>query len=307
MGATQSGELERGRLWELVDERVERAIGRGSLLSLETEQVLVEQQGVPFLVHLLAVLEAKQRERRSQERTGINPFLPPEPDLWVCGLGPTHHCLLNKFNVLERHVLIVTREYASQEEPLDRDDLEALARCMAEGEALGWYNAGEVAGASQAHKHLQLVPVPLGPGPEATPIDTVIQPAELRAGRLEAFGFVHAVAALELDWENPRARLGEALEHAYQGLMRRLDLWPETAPGGGAAERIPPYNLLVTRRWMLLVPRRQEHFGRLSINALAFAGSLLVRTRDELAAVQASGPMAVLEAITFADPARVGP
>jgi ATP adenylyltransferase len=51
---------------------------------------------------------------------------------------------------------------------------------------------------------------------------------------------------------------------------------------------------------MLLVPRQKEHFGRLSINALAFAGSLLVRNADELAMVRASGPMEALRAITFA-------
>jgi ATP adenylyltransferase len=302
MAARQSDELEQGRLWELVDARVARAIERGSLMPLETERVVVEDCGVPFLVHVLAAIEAKQRERRSQERTGVNPFLPHDPDLWVCGLGPRHHCLLNKFNVLERHVLIVTRELAPQEAALERGDLEALARCMAEGEALGWYNAGEVAGASQEHRHLQVVPVPLGEGPEATPVDVVLDASQLAAGRIEAFGFVHAVAGMELDWTAPAKLLGQELEKVYQELMRRVGLWPGSRTGDEV--RTEPYNLLVTRRWMLLVPRRQEHFGRLSINALAFAGSLLVRNQEELAAVRASGPMTVLQKITVPERSR---
>ncbi len=38
-----------------------------------------------------------------------------------------------------------------------------------------------------------------------------------------------------------------------------------------------PWNLLVTRRWMLVVPRLCERFEGVAINALGFAGSLFVR------------------------------
>jgi ATP adenylyltransferase len=58
-----------------------------------------------------------------------------------------------------------------------------------------------------------------------------------------------------------------------------------------------PYNLLVTRRWMLLVPRTREHFGSISVNALGFAGSLFVRDDAEMDALRAEGPMGVLRAV----------
>ena len=60
-----------------------------------------------------------------------------------------------------------------------------------------------------------------------------------------------------------------------------------------------PYNLLVTRDWMLLVPRSKEHFDTISVNALGFAGSLLVRNETELETVRERGPFEVLRHVSF--------
>jgi ATP adenylyltransferase len=60
-----------------------------------------------------------------------------------------------------------------------------------------------------------------------------------------------------------------------------------------------PYNLLATRRWMLVVPRRQERYESISVNALGFAGSLYVRNSAELALVRRAGPLNVLRAVTL--------
>ena len=60
-----------------------------------------------------------------------------------------------------------------------------------------------------------------------------------------------------------------------------------------------PYNLLVTREWMLLVPRARERWGRASVNALGFAGALLVRTQAELAELARIGPMTVLQSVAM--------
>ena len=44
----------------------------------------------------------------------------------------------------------------------------------------------------------------------------------------------------------------------------------------------------------MLVPRAREHFESVSVNALAFAGSLFVRNDRELQLVKRTGPMNVL-------------
>jgi ATP adenylyltransferase len=52
--------------------------------------------------------------------------------------------------------------------------------------------------------------------------------------------------------------------------------------------------MLVTQDWMLLVPRSQEYFEGVSINALGFAGSLFVRNESERQILRDHGPWQVL-------------
>lgn len=55
----------------------------------------------------------------------FNPFLPYEEDLWVQHISDTHTLLLNKFNLVDHHVLVVTRKFEHQEEPLSVQDIDA--------------------------------------------------------------------------------------------------------------------------------------------------------------------------------------
>ena len=48
--------------------------------------------------------------------------------------------------------------------------------------------------------------------------------------------------------------------------------------------------------WMMLVPRRAECFGEISLNGLAFLGALLVRSPSQLRQLITAGPMSALVA-----------
>ena len=63
-------------------------------------------------------------------------------------------------------------------------------------------------------------------------------------------------------------------------------------------EKSGAYNLLLTRESMLLVPRKVERFEGVSLNALAFAGSLFVKNDEELARLVHAGPTRALQAVT---------
>ena len=60
------------------------------------------------------------------------------------------------------------------------------------------------------------------------------------------------------------------------------------------SKQTAPYNLLFTREWMLLVPRSKEFFGSFSINALGFAGALLVQNEQQMQMLKEYGGMAAL-------------
>jgi ATP adenylyltransferase len=218
-----------------------------------------------------------------------NPFLPYDEDLFVCDLPPRHVCLLNKYPVLPEHLLIVTRAYEDQESPLTPGDFEALWSVLFECDGLAFYNAGAVAGASQPHRHLQVVPLPLVRGGARTAIDALMEEARFDAvlGRAEQLRFHHALARLRDCAQLPPSLAADSLHGLYTEMARAF--------GCDRAGR--PYNLLVTRDWMLFVPRSREHWHSLSLNALAFAGAILVRDETQLAELRAAGPMSVLERV----------
>jgi ATP adenylyltransferase len=283
-----------GELWAQVRARARRALEAGAMVPLETRAEVIQEAGVPFSVRVVSTLSEKAGAGR--EPDGDNPFLPPDPDLLVGAISPTHVAVLNRFPVLRHHLLVVTREYQEQSLPLAGADFDALARCLAEIDGLGFFNSGPEAGASQPHRHLQLVPFPVGGGPAPTPIERVLTEVALDPSRatLPIFPFRHAVAPLpETAWraDDPAARAAQAMELAYRALARRAGL--ALVPGAPTA----PYNLLATRRWMMVVPRSRERFEGVSVNALGFAGSLLVRDGEQLAVVRRHGPLAVLQGV----------
>ncbi len=104
--------------------------------------------------------------------------------------------ILNKFNVVDNHLLIVTREFEQQRSLLTLRDFEALWRCLNEYDSLGFYNGGPEAGASQPHKHLQLVPLPLAPQGPPVPIAPLLAGARgaVGSGPIPGFDFVHSFA-----------------------------------------------------------------------------------------------------------------
>jgi len=300
-----------GSLVSAIDRTRSRALASGALQPIETDQETIEDGGVRFVVRRVSSLALKRLEshrRASQAATGkpANPFLPHEPDLFVADVSPTHFALLNKFYVIDRHLLIVTRVFADQETLLDATDFAALAACMAEMASLGFYNGGVAAGASQAHKHLQLVPLPLAADGPPVPIEPALDAVRGASGivRVPALPFKHAFAwrdaALEPASDPVRACDPVAEAARCVPLYRAL----REAVGVGAIARdgqprqAAPYSLLVARRWMLVAPRTREHFGATSINALGFAGSLFVRDAEELAALRKAGPMAALRAVS---------
>ncbi len=281
--------FQRGTLFEAVRERSASAERGGALRSIPTsfEVVRDEETGIDFTVRFVEHLAQKREAAEEQQRSGKNPFLPYNRELFVADLSETHLCLLNKYNVLEHHLLIVTRRFEEQQSLLTLPDFEALWLCMTEGESLGFYNAGAEAGASQPHKHLQLVSVPVGVGPERTAFDPLFATARFDGalGSVDAFPFVHTVARLEGRSSPGAPGSAAAAWTSYREMLRRV---------GIDAESPRPYNLLVTRDWMFLVPRTRGFWSAIEVNALGFAGSLLVRNPAQLDFVKREGPMTLL-------------
>ncbi len=274
-----------GTLWEAMLRRENSALASGSLRPIETVREEIPDAEARFIVRKVSSVRRKEEARRSEPPR--DPFLPYEEALFVADVCDSHVALLNKFNVLEHHLLVVTRAYEDQESLIGRDDFDALTACMREFDSLGFYNGGKEAGASQPHKHLQLVPLPLENGADGLPIEPLFAPVRGQRGlcRIPAFGFRHAFSWI--------AGLDDAagLHALYLRMMASMGL------AGAGGRQAGPYNWLLTRSWMLLVPRSRERFGAISMNALGFAGSFFVRDDEQMAALRSAGPLAALAAV----------
>lgn len=294
----EQSHLQPGTLWPAILRQTEHALRCGALRPIDTTVTLLEEDGICFVVRQVSSLARKGKARRAHKvdaRTGgsDDPFLPYERDLFVADLSDTHIALLNKFNVIDHHLLIVTRCFEPQESLLNPADFAALHACMAEFESLGFYNGGTDAGASQSHKHLQIVPLPLGESGPPLPVEPLFASARMEGstGTIPGLPFRHAFAHLDPAPVDSQDAAHAAFE-CYRSLLDAVGL--AAIDVNGELRQSAPYNLLVAPRWMLLVPRSAECVEGVSVNALGFAGSLFVRDEAQMQIIKRLGPMTVL-------------
>jgi sulfate adenylyltransferase (ADP) / ATP adenylyltransferase len=295
--------LKRGSLWERIKNTTSDAISSGALLPISTEYTFIEDGGIRFFVRILSSLSHKDEARKKQKQQReagktVNPFLPPEKELTVADISETHIAILNKYNVMEHHLLIITRHFEDQDMLLTLSDFEALWTCMTEYDALGFYNGGREAGASQQHRHLQMVPLPLAPEGPAVPIAPLVaRVPEEGMGVVPGFTFLHVFTRLDRNLTQSPLDAASTTFKLYGNMMRHLGL--ASMRDLHLARRSDPYCLLITRDWMLLVPRSKEFFDGISINSLAFAGSLFVRDVGQLNRLKTFGPMNALNSVAI--------
>ena len=272
-------------LWTLALERSQLAEDQGFLVPLATEQLETTQP--PFVLRRLLSRTPKHLRAGGPKP---NPFLPWEPGLEVCRLGSSHVLLLNKYPVQRGHLLVITAHWKPQSGWLEAADWDAVMQVNRDTTGLWFFNSSAAAGASQPHRHLQLLP--RGQGEPACPMEPVLD--SLISGRQDAapMPWAHALTARR----DPHD--AEELAWIVADQARSLDL------GSPISDPQPrwPYNLLFTDRWVLTVRRTREHWAGFSVNALGFAGYLLATEASDLSWLAQRGPWQLLAAV--AEPCR---
>ncbi len=283
-------------LAKLIATRTKTALASGDLLSIDTEYEIVEEQGIPFIIRSSHNIARKQQAASSKKQSNSdNPFLPYEPAMFVCNLSDTHVCLLNKFNVVDNHVLMVTRRYESQDTLLTLDDFTAISTALQQMDGLVFYNGGRTAGASQQHKHLQLIPRTLVPKMVDLPIERALAIEQLDYNRchFQCGPYPHWQVRLNCCAQENIETTAHLLLTHYCHICQQLNMY-NTEMGLATI----PYNLLLTRDWMVFVQRSKEQFEGISFNGLAFAGSFFVRNDKQLSMLKTHGPLAALAFVT---------
>ncbi|MGK7958737.1 MAG: phosphorylase [Crocosphaera sp.] len=287
--------LQPNNLWKKVKQQTEYALNCGALKSIPTEYELVKNEDIDFLVRIVTNLNRKDNAKKQQKKLGkdFNPFLPYEKELFVADISETHVCLLNKFNVVDYHLLMITREFEEQTTLLNLNDFVALWSCLLQVDGLAFYNNGKIAGASQRHKHLQLVPFPLIPELPKTPIDPIIKIAQYQdsIGQISCFNFVHGITKVSTQKNQNIIELAQQSLENYHNLLKALNI------SVNQEEKPLPYNLLVTRDWMMIVKRSRPKYESISVNSLGFAGALLVKNEAQMKTLKILNPLTILEKV----------
>ncbi len=264
----------------------QQALAAGALVPLCTE-VLHRPALEPFRLRRLLSRTPKHLRAGGPKP---NPFLPWEPALEVDRLGDGHVLLLNKFPVQPGHVLLISRGWQPQSGWLSQHDWSAVAAVAADSGGLWFFNSCAAAGASQPHRHLQLLPRHADESscPLAPLLRRQLAGAEPRwPWRYALLPRQGAAAAGQ-----PQQRALELAE-LYHRAAVELEL------GCPAEDPQPrhPYNLLFDDDWFVMVRRQREHAAGFSLNALGFAGYLLATERSDLAWLEREGPCRLLEAV----------
>lgn len=245
--------------------------------------------------------------RHEPQPKPFNPFEAPPPALTVAAIEPDHLLVLNKFAIVPEHSILITRAFQPQTHLLAAGDLAAAHACTRayrndaqrapdETDLFVFFNSGAHSGASQPHRHLQLLPV-----------------ARMRDGLAAGAGWQVLADQVVRDDDDDEPRGGsrpfftagerlppgidaEALLAVYLRLYRiacsaaGAGRVSTAAVAEGLEARIS-YNLAMTADSMVIMPRTAEgavvrdkqgrEVGLLALNGTVLAGTALAKNEAE--------------------------
>ncbi|KAJ7141498.1 ATP adenylyltransferase-domain-containing protein [Mycena epipterygia] len=294
----------------------EKAQAEGDLLFFPSTIVKHSSDNIEYEIRLCPALQKKPHlptPHFAAESKLQDPFEAPyNPNLYIGELRDEDNTedyvvLLNKYSVVPQHFLLVTKEFRSQASPLLPPDLVqtylllAAAR-KARHNLFAFYNCGDNSGASQAHKHVQFIPLEDEDGP---PIEYLARSVKLETAdtpfALNLAYANHVYRFPDRFYTSSPEKLETVLAQAFLALLDLVISTIRHDPDYPAGK--PSYNVVITLEHMHLIPRRQENHilaetgDALSVNALAYAGMLLVKSERELAAVKTEGVGKILRAV----------
>jgi len=172
--------------------------------------------------------------------------------------------------------------------PLNTTDItkklyKAIKEVNEDTTGLWFFNSGPLAGASQPHRHIQLLR--RDPSELSCPRERWILDFDNENYKNQRFykNIILKKFSKTLNKEN--------IHEIYKVLSYKLGL------GKPEIDKKPryPYNLIFTNHWMLLIKRKTDNLYGISVNALGFAGYILVTEKSDINYLKKIGPEKLLE------------
>ncbi|CAM1505208.1 Fc.00g108450.m01.CDS01 [Cosmosporella sp. VM-42] len=301
---------------ELVKSAFARARSEGDLHYYPTQVTILQVNNIPFQLRFSPALANKPKappQDPEKPHKVFNPFAEPSPALKITDLGPSHFLVLNKFAIVPEHFILATTDFKPQTHVLEQADLEATFACIEAydaarteeektapgGETSGgdglyaFFNCGQHSGASQPHRHIQLLPIArIKDGLDSLEREITWS---LLADRLttQSAPFRTFAEKIKLGMS------GEELHSVYLRLYRQACQAVAARPGLVIHEGEAPadgktwisYNMAMTKDTLVVCPRIAEGahilsqhgdvLGTLSLNGTVLAGTALVKNEVE--------------------------
>ena len=267
--------------WGKALQKTKSSINSNSLFPLKTNDITENlYKGNDFLIRELDISKFSKNILIGPK---INPFKPWDNILEIDSIGKDHQLILNKYPVQLGHILLITNEWKEQNGWIEIKDWEAIKEVNKDTTGLWFFNSGPLAGASQPHRHFQLL--------RRDPLELSC-PREKWILDFENINYKNKKFCKNMILRKFSKTLNEENIHQiYKDLSYKLGL------GDPEVDKKPryPYNLIFTNYWMLLIKRKTDDLYGISVNALGFAGYILITEKSDIKYLKKFGPEKLLE------------
>ena len=275
-------------IWSKALETSRKAINCGAVNPLETIRYELNGDCSDFELRFLKSPIPKYLIEYGPKR---NPFIPWDPRLEIKSINCKHTLILNKYPVQIGHMLLITNCWKPQNGWLDIDDFKAITNVDKDTTGLWFFNSSKEAGASQPHRHFQLLPRHCGESicPRYEWFCSLLNNKKDHISEIS-----HCISIKRRIEGNDNAN---DLFSSYRSMAKDMKLGEIDLTDNP----LKPYNLLLTSDWIALITRLTDRSNGFSINALGFAGYFLGTKKANLDILIKYGADAILKDVIETD------
>ncbi len=274
--------MKRESIWLKALDISKKAVDIGAVIPLNTIQYKNNEEFCDFELRFLKSPIPKYLIEYGPKR---NPFIPWDERLKIKAVNDNHTLILNKYPVQIGHMLLITNSWCPQNGWLTLDDFDAIQSVDNDTTGLWFFNSSKEAGASQPHRHFQLLPRHFH--------ETICPRYEWFTSLLNNKNDVKSLIShcVSIKPRNKNKASGSNdLFDSYKSMINEMNL----GEIGLNNKPLKPYNLLITSKWIALIKRKTDRSNGFSINALGFAGYFLGTKKSNVDTLIKFGPERIL-------------
>ena len=268
-------------IWSKALEVSKKAVDSGAIIPLDTQKYKSNKEYCDYELRFLKSPIPKYLIEYGPKR---NPFIPWDKRLEIQTISNKHTLILNKYPVQIGHLLLITNKWKPQNGWLDIYDFDAIEYVDNDTSGLWFFNSSREAGASQPHRHFQLLP--------RHQYEIICPRYDWFCSLLNNNNTESLIShSVSIQPRNKNVKFkSQDLYNSYKLMIDEMNLGDFDVN----SKPLKPYNLLITSEWIALIVRKTDRSNGFSINALGFAGYFLGTKRSNVDTLIKFGPEKIL-------------